>query len=79
MRSGFEGFSTDSDQRIVHTVKSSTTTGWLCAWMVLFVFLGLCGLAAVEPEATEVVHSTIGVAAIGCVMWGIWQLMQYDK
>lgn len=60
-------------------MKSSITTGWLFAWTVLALFLGLCGLAALEPEATEAVHSAIGVTAIGCVLWGIWRLMQYDK
>jgi hypothetical protein len=78
MRSGFESFPSGPDRRIVLEVKSSLTTGWMFAWAVLAVFLGLCGLAALEPEATEAVHSTIGLGGIGCVLWGIWQLMQYD-
>jgi hypothetical protein len=75
MRSGFEA----SPRRIVQGVKSSIGAGWIWAWALLAAFLGLCGLAAVEPEATEAVHSTIGVGGIGCVLWGIWQLMQYDS
>jgi hypothetical protein len=46
---------------------------------LLAVLLGLCSLAAVEPEASEAVQSTIGIGGIGCVLWGIWQLMQYDS
>jgi hypothetical protein len=79
MRSGFQSFSSGPDQRILQSVKSSLRTGWLWAWGLLAVFLGLCGLAALEPEASEAVHSTIGLGGIGCVLWGIWQLMQYDS
>ena len=79
MRSDFERFSSGPDRRIVHLVKSSITTGSLWAWAMFVLFLGLCGLAALEPEATEAVDSTLGVAAIGCVLWGIWRLMQYDS
>jgi hypothetical protein len=47
--------------------------------MVLATFLCLCALAEIEPESAEVVNTTIGVGAIACVLWGIWQLMQYDR
>lgn len=47
--------------------------------MVLLLFLCLWLLAEVEPEAAEAVNALIGLGAIGCVLWGIWQLMQYDQ
>jgi hypothetical protein len=25
------------------------------------------------------VDTAIGFGALGCVLWGIWQLMQYDR
>jgi hypothetical protein len=43
------------------------------------VLICLCGLAQIEPETAEAVNSTIGVGALGCVLWGIWQLMQMDQ
>jgi hypothetical protein len=47
--------------------------------MVLATFLSLWALAEIEPETAEAVNSTIGIGAIACVLWGIWQLMQYDQ
>jgi len=52
---------------------------WKWAWGILAVLLILCGLARIEPETAEAVNSTIGIGAIGCVLWGIWQLMQQDQ
>jgi hypothetical protein len=46
---------------------------------VLAVGLCLFGLAQVEPETSEAVNSMIGIGAIGCVLWMIWQLMQHDQ
>lgn len=45
---------------------------------MLAVFLCLCTLAEIDSEAAEAVRSTIGLGGIACVLWGIWQLMQYD-
>jgi hypothetical protein len=52
---------------------------WKWAWGLLAVLVCLCGLATIEPETAEAVNSTIGVGALGCVLWGIWQLMQMDQ
>jgi hypothetical protein len=52
---------------------------WKWAWALLAVFLCLCGLATIEPETAEAVNTTIGIGALGCVLWGIWQLMQMDQ
>jgi hypothetical protein len=52
---------------------------WKWAWGLLAVLICLCGLATIEPETAEAVNSTIGVGALACVLWGIWQLMQMDQ
>ena len=52
---------------------------WKWAWAILAALVLLFGLATVEPETAEAVNSTICVGAIGCVLWGIWQLMQHDQ
>jgi hypothetical protein len=52
---------------------------WKWAWAILAALLLLCGLATIEPETAEAVNSTICIGAIGCVLWGIWQLMQHDQ
>ena len=52
---------------------------WRWAWAILAALLLLCGLATIEPETAEAVNSTICIGAIGCVLWGIWQLMQHDQ
>ena len=46
---------------------------------MLAILLCLAGLATIEPETAEAVNSTIGIGALGCVLWGIWQLMQHDQ
>jgi hypothetical protein len=46
--------------------------------MVFAAFICVCAFGEIEPEAAEAVNSTIGIAGIACVLWGIWQLMQYD-
>jgi hypothetical protein len=48
-------------------------------WGLLAALICLCGLATIEPETAEAVNTTIGIGAIGCVLWGIWQLMQHDQ
>lgn len=68
-----------SDRRIVRGVNSPRPLDWRWAWIVLAVVLCLFGLAQVEPETSEAVNTTIGIGAIGCVLWMIWQLMQHDQ
>lgn len=46
---------------------------------ILAVLLCLAGPATVEPETAEAVDTTIGIGALGCVLWAIWQLMQHDQ
>jgi hypothetical protein len=46
--------------------------------MVFAAFVGLCAFGEIDPEAAEAVNSMIGIGGIACVVWGIWQLMQYD-
>ncbi len=60
-------------------MRSLRPLEWKPAWAVLAVFLCLCGLATVEPETADAVNATIGIGAIGCVLWVIWQLMQHDQ
>jgi hypothetical protein len=79
MRLEFEAYPSASDRRIVGDVESLKPSGLKYAWMVLATFLCLWGLAEIEPETAEAVNSTIGIGAIACVLWGIWQLMQYDQ
>jgi hypothetical protein len=45
----------------------------------LAILLCLAGLATIEPETSEAVNTTIGIGALGCVLWAIWQLMQHDQ
>ena len=52
---------------------------WKWVWGLLAALVCLCGLATVEPETAEAVNTTIGIGGIGCVLWGIWQLMQMDR
>jgi len=52
---------------------------WKGVWGLLAVLVSLCGLATIEPETAEAVNTMIGIGAIGCVLWGIWQLMQMDQ
>jgi len=47
--------------------------------MVLAAFVCLCAFGEIEPEAAEAVNSMLGIGGIACVLWGIWQLMQYDS
>jgi hypothetical protein len=51
---------------------------WKKGWSLLLVLLGLVGFATVEPEAGEAVNAALGLSAIGCLLWMIWRLMQYD-
>ena len=60
-------------------MRSLRPLEWKSAWTVLAVLLCLAGLATIEPETAEAVNSTIGVGAIGCALWAIWQLMQHDQ
>lgn len=52
---------------------------WRWAWAILAAVLCLAGLATIEPETAEAVNTMIGIGAIGCVLWVIWQLMQHDQ
>jgi len=47
--------------------------------VILAVLLCLAGLATVEPETAEAVNTMIGIGALGCVLWAIWELMQHDQ
>jgi hypothetical protein len=47
--------------------------------MVFASFLCLCAFGEIEPEAAEAVNSMVDIGGIACVLWGIWQLMQYDS
>jgi hypothetical protein len=60
-------------------VNSLRPLDWKWAWSVLAVIVCLFGLATIEPETSEAVNTTIGIGAIGCVLWIIWQLMQHDQ
>jgi hypothetical protein len=60
-------------------VDSHKPFDWRWAWATLAVLLCLAGLATVEPETAEAVNTTIGIGALGCVLWAIWQLMQHDQ
>jgi len=60
-------------------VKPRRAIDWRLAWGLLAILLCLAGLATVEPEAAEAVNTTIGIGALGGVLWGIWHLMQYDQ
>ncbi len=52
---------------------------WRLAWGLLAILVCLAGLATIEPETAEAVNTTIGIGALGCVLWAIWQLMQHDQ
>jgi hypothetical protein len=58
-----------------HRVRSDNSA----CWGLFAVLLCLAGLATIEPEAAEAVNTSIGIGAFGCVLWAIWQLMQYDQ
>jgi hypothetical protein len=60
-------------------VNSPKAFDWRWAWALLAILLCLAGLATIEPETAEAVNTTIGIGAIGCVLWVIWQLMQHDQ
>ena len=67
------------DRRTISGVNRLREFEWKWAWGVLAALLLLFGLAQIEPETAEAVNSTICVGGIGCVLWGIWQLMQHDQ
>jgi hypothetical protein len=67
------------DRRTILRVNPPKPFDWRFAWGLLAVLLCLCGLAQIEPETAEAVNTTIGIGAIGCVLWAIWQLMQHDQ
>lgn len=46
--------------------------------MVFALLLSLGALALIEPETAEPVRAMIGLGGIGCVLWLIWKLIQYD-
>ncbi|MBS1887272.1 MAG: hypothetical protein JSU06_08795 [Actinobacteria bacterium] len=60
-------------------MNSPKAFDWRWAWALLGVFICLAALATVEPETAEAVNTTIGIGAIGGVLWMIWQLMQHDQ
>jgi hypothetical protein len=60
-------------------VDSHKPFDWRLAWAILAVLLCLAGLATVEPETAEAVNTMIGIGALGCVLWAIWELMQHDQ
>jgi hypothetical protein len=78
MRTGFARFSSRLDERIVQAVEPLRHPGLKYAWMVLAAFVCLGAFGEIEPEAAEAVNSVFGIGGIACVLWGIWQLMQYD-
>lgn len=47
-------------------------------WFILIVVCAMVGYAGVEDEASEAVSSAAAMVGIACVLWVIWQLMQYD-
>jgi hypothetical protein len=67
------------NRRTIFAVNLLKPFEWKWAWALLAVLLCLCGLATIEPETAEAVNTTIGIGALGCVIWGIWQLMQMDQ
>jgi hypothetical protein len=67
------------DRGTIFTVNAPGAFDWRWAWGLLAVLLCLAGLATIEPETAEAVNTTIGIGAIGCVLWVIWQLMQHDQ
>jgi hypothetical protein len=60
-------------------VNSRRAIDWRLAWGLLAILLCLAGLATIEPETAEAVNTTIGIGALACVLWAIWQLMQHDQ
>lgn len=60
-------------------MNSRRAFDWRWAWGLLGVLVCLAGLATIEPETAEAVNTTIGIGALGCVLWVIWQLMQHDQ
>ncbi len=48
-------------------------------WFILLLVSGMIGFAGVENEASEAVTTAVCSVGIGCVLWMIWQLMQYDE
>jgi len=68
-----------ANRRTIFTVNHLKPFEWKWAWGLLVALVCLCGLATIEPETAEAVNTTIGIGAIGCVLWGIWQLMQMDR
>ena len=67
------------DRRTIRLVNLLKPFDWKWVWGLLAALVCLCGLATVEPETAEAVNTMIGIGAIGCVLWGIWQLMQMDQ
>ena len=67
------------DRRTIFGVNSRRATDWRLAWALLVILVCLGGLATFEPETAEAAKTTIGVGALGGVLWGIWHLMQYDQ
>lgn len=67
------------NRRTIFVVNLLKPFEWKWAWALLAVLLCLAGLATIEPETAEAVNTTIGIGALGCVLWGIWQLMQHDQ
>jgi hypothetical protein len=59
-------------------VKSLRPYNWSWQWTVFAVLLSLGLMAVVEPRTAEAVTTMIGLAAIGCVLWVIWRLMQEE-
>ena len=66
-------------RRTIFAVNLLKPFEWKWAWGLLAVLVCLCGLATIEPESAEAVNTAIGIGALGCVLWGIWQLMQMDQ
>ncbi|MBS1679620.1 MAG: hypothetical protein JST08_19790 [Actinobacteria bacterium] len=60
-------------------MNSRRAFDWRWAWGLLGILLCLAGLAQIEPETAEAVNTMIGIGALGCVLWAIWQLMQHDQ
>lgn len=66
-------------RRTIFDVNSRKAFDWRWAWALLALLLCLAGLARIEPETAEAVNTTIGIGALGCVLWVIWRLMQHDQ
>jgi hypothetical protein len=57
-------------------MKSLRPYNWSWQWTAFAVLLSLGAMAVIEPATAGAATTMIGLGAIGCVLWGIWRLMQ---